>query len=127
MVPTQTCTTSSPINGTAKSYTNAATEWSVSKNLDPIRGQIEILRFVKARKAELKELEDRARAAVEAAMGDDDEGTLDGTVAITWKTFKRRQLDQAALAKAHPNLVEEFKVPKSVRRFEVLDEKGEQE
>ncbi len=119
------CTTCSPINGMAKSYTNAETEWSVTKRLDNVRASVEILRFAKARKKELKELEDQARAAIEAEMGNDDEGTLDGEVAITWKTFKRRQLDQAALAKAHPNLVEEFKVPKSVRRFEVVDEKGE--
>jgi predicted phage-related endonuclease len=94
----------------------------MATNLDPIRGQIEILRFVKARKAELKELEDRARAAIEAAMGDAEEGTLDGKVAITWKTAKRRSLDQKALARDHPDLVEEYKTVSPYRRFEVVDE-----
>lgn len=91
-----------------------------SVNLDALRVQIEILRSIKARKAELKELEDNHRGAVEDAMGDADTGTLDGEVAIRWGRYKKRTLDQKALADEHPRLVEEFKKTSEVRRFEVV-------
>lgn len=91
-------------------------------NLDEMRAQVEILRWCKQKRAEIKELEDTARSVVQDALGDDDTGTVDGEVAVTWKTSKRRALDQKALAAAHPDLVEEFKTATEVRRFEVVDD-----
>lgn len=94
----------------------------MTKNLDHLRPQIDVLRFCKNRKAELKALEDTARAAVEAALGDDEEGTLDGEPAIRWPTFKQHVLDQKALKDDHPEIIEDFMTTIVKRRFSVLDE-----
>lgn len=91
-------------------------------NLDQLRAQLEILRFIKDKRAELKQLEETARDAVEAALGDNDEGTLDGHVAVTWKTHKRKALNQKLLREAYPEIYESCKDTTEVRRFEVVDD-----
>jgi predicted phage-related endonuclease len=96
-----------------------------SVNLDSLRAQVEILRHCKQRKGELKELEDNARGAIEEAMGEADTGTLDGSVAVVWKRHKRRSVDQKALGKAHPEIVEEFRKTTEVRQFEVVEPDNE--
>ena len=90
-------------------------------DLESVRPYIDILRWTKTRKKELNEIESNARAAVEDAMGDADEGLLDDEPAISWKSYKKRQLDQKALKEDHPELVEEFVQLTEVRRFEVLE------
>jgi predicted phage-related endonuclease len=92
------------------------------RNLDSVRAQVEMLRYVRRQKAKLKEVEDLARPAVEEAMGGADVGTLDDEIVIRWGTYKSRRLDQKALADAHPDIVEEFKVASEQRKFEVVDE-----
>jgi predicted phage-related endonuclease len=91
-------------------------------NLDDLRAQIELLRFVKDKKAELKEIEQTARAAIEAELGDCDEGTLDGHVVVTWKSHKRNALDQKLLQTMYPEVYENCKRVSEVRRFEIVDD-----
>lgn len=91
-------------------------------NLEPVRPHVEILRWVKRRKAELKELEENARSAVEVVMGEADEGELDGETVVTWHRHKRRTLDQSALKDAEPYVHEEYMTTTVVRRFEVVGE-----
>ena len=91
-------------------------------DLDELRAQVELLRWCKEKKAEIKEVETAARAAVEAALGDDDTGTMDGHPVITWKFHKRTALDQGFLKQAYPDLYETCKRTTEVRRFEVLDD-----
>lgn len=91
------------------------------KNLNELRGQVEILKYCKAKRAELKELEDNAKAAIQDALGDDDAGTVDGELAVTWKSSKRTTLDQQYLKKTFPQVVAECQVTTEVRRFEVVD------
>lgn len=93
----------------------------MSVNLDSLRAQIERLQFVKEQKAELKEIEDAARDAIEEALGDADEGTLDGHTVVTWKFHKRHALDQKILKVSFPDIYECCKRTSEVRRFEVLD------
>jgi predicted phage-related endonuclease len=93
-------------------------------NLNEQRVQILLLRWCKTRKAEIADVERQARAAIEEALGDNESGTVDGELAVTWKTHKRRALDQKALKESHPELVEEFTAINDVRRFEVIDEQG---
>ena len=90
-------------------------------NLDAHRGAVDLLKWVKAREAEIKDIKEKARAEIEAALGDNEAGTVDGELAITWQSSKRRQLDQDALKKAHPDIVEEFKKTTEVRTFKVHD------
>ena len=91
-------------------------------NLDNLRSQIELLRFVKDRKAELKELEDTAKEAIQAELRDCDEGTLDGHVVVTWRSHKRSALDQKLLRQAYPEAYENCKRTTEVRRFEIVDD-----
>lgn len=91
-------------------------------NLDDLRAQVELLRFVKTRKVELKEIEDRAREAIQAELRDCDEGTLDGHVVVTWKSHKRHALDQKLLREAYPEVYEGCKRATEVRRFEIVDD-----
>lgn len=91
-------------------------------NLNELRSAVALLRWAKQRKAEIKEIEDRAAEAVKAAMGDAELGTLDDTLAVTWKGYKRTALDQAALKKDHPEIAASYQKTTVVRRFEVLDE-----
>lgn len=87
--------------------------------LESVRWAVEALRFVKQRKAELKDVEDQARDAIEQALGDDAEGTLDGHVAVTWKPQKRRALDQKLLKATYPEVAEECMSITETRRFVV--------
>lgn len=88
-------------------------------DLNDVRAQVEILRWCKTRRAEIKELEDQAKAVVQAAMGDDDTGTIDDQPAITWKAHKRTALDQSYLKKQFSDIYQECLTTSEVRRFEV--------
>lgn len=89
-------------------------------NLESVRAETEILVWCAARRAEIKELEDKAKAAVQDALGDADTGTLDDEIVVTWESHKRNAFDQKAFREAHPDLFEGFKTSSSVRRFEVV-------
>jgi hypothetical protein len=89
-------------------------------DLDSVRGHVEILRYCKAEKAKIAELEKLARTAVEDAMGGNEIGLLDGEPAINWSHFKERRFDQSAFGEDHPDLLEQYRAAREKRRFEVL-------
>jgi predicted phage-related endonuclease len=89
-------------------------------DLESVRGGIELLRYCRAQRAKIKEVEDNARAAVEDALGDAEIGVLDGEVAIQWPTFKENRFDSSAFKEDHPELWEQYKAMKSRRRFDVV-------
>lgn len=89
--------------------------------LDSVRWAVEALRWAKQRKAELKDVEDQARDAIEQALGDDAEGTLDGHVAVTWKYHKRTALSQKLLKASYPEVAELCMETTETRRFQVED------
>jgi hypothetical protein len=91
-------------------------------DLNGVRDHVLVLRWIKAQRAQLKELEEQTRPVVEAAMGGAEVGLLDGEPAITWGTHKRTSFDQKAFGDDHPELLEEYKTTKPVRRFEVCDD-----
>jgi len=91
-------------------------------DLDSLRWAVEALQWTKQRKAEIKEVEDQARLAIETALGDDAEGTLDGHVAIKWKYHKRRALDQKTLKQTFPDIYEVCMSTSEIRRFEVVED-----
>lgn len=94
-------------------------------DLDNLRAQLELLRFVKDKRAELKQIEETAKDAIQAELGDNDEGTLDGHVVVTWKTHKRKALNQKLLREMYPDIYESCKDTTEVRRFEVVDDVGD--
>jgi predicted phage-related endonuclease len=88
-----------------------------SVDLEELRWAVETLRWVRDRKAEIKDVEDKARDAVEQALGDADAGALDGHEVITWKHHKRTALDQRVLKSAFPEVYAECVRTSEVRRF----------
>lgn len=92
-------------------------------NLDDVRGQVEVLKWCGERLSEIKELQKNARAAIEEALGENEIGELDGETVVTWASHKKRQLNQAAMKEAHPEIVEEFTQLSEVRTFKVVDAK----
>lgn len=91
----------------------------MNTDLTALRGQVEALRWCKARRAEIEEIEAAAKAAVQDALGDNDTGTIDGDTVVVWKSHKRTQLDQAYLKKTFPQVHSECLITSEVRRFEV--------
>lgn len=90
-------------------------------DIDHVLAQIEILRWAKNRRAEIKDIEDAAKAVVQEALGDNDEGVIDGHVVVTWKSHKRTALDSAALKREQPDTYALYSKTSEVRRFEVLE------
>jgi hypothetical protein len=89
-------------------------------NLNELRAQVEILQWVKQRKAELAEIETEAKARIQEAMSNHDTGTLDGQAVVTWKEHKRTGFDQRAFKAALPEVAAHYTTTTAVRRFEVL-------
>lgn len=90
-------------------------------DLEELRWAVESLQWCNQRKAELKELETKARDAIEEALGDNTDGVLDGETVVTWKYSKRVALDQKVLQKSYPDVYEACKGVTEVRRFTVVD------
>jgi len=88
--------------------------------LDELKAQYAILEYCRGKRAELDEMAENARAAIEAALGDNEEGTIDGRVAVRWKRFTRRSLDIKALKDAEPDTYESYTKISETRRFELV-------
>lgn len=93
----------------------------MSTDISHLRAQVEILRWARQKKAEIAELEHNAKEAIQAAIGDDDTGTIDGDEAVTWKTHKRRSLDQSYVKNRYPDVYAEAQTVSEIRRFEVCE------
>lgn len=93
----------------------------MAKDLESVRGAIEILRMCKTNASKLKELETSARDAIEEAMGEEEIGKLDGEVVITWTHSKRRQFQQKKMAEEHPEIAVEFTELTETRTFKLVD------
>ena len=76
--------------------------------VDHLVEQLEQLAAAKAdiKVAQLRERE--AKAALQAALGDAEIGTVAGMRAVSWKTQSRAGVDLDALRAAHPEICEEF-------------------
>ena len=94
-------------------------------DLEKLRWAVEALAMVRDRKAELKATEELARDAIEQALGDSDEGELDGHVVVTWKYQKRNALDQKFLRDTYPELYASCKRVTEVRRFTLVEDDGQ--
>lgn len=89
-------------------------------DLESVRAQVEILKFVKAKQSELKELEKNAIEAIETVLKPGDIGTLDGKPVVNWSEYKSNTFDQAAFAEEYPELLAQFKSLKNKSKFSVL-------
>lgn len=92
---------------------------STAMNLNEIRGHVEILQFVKARRAEIDAMEEHSRAAVEEAMGEDEIGEVDGKIVVTFRHSKSRRFSQKAHKEDQPNCHEAYMQSGASRAFKV--------
>lgn len=88
-------------------------------DISHLHSQVELLRYCKIKHGELKDLEANAKAAIQQALGDSEVGTMNDKIIVTWKSHKRRSLDQSALKQSHPEIYEEYITTSEVRRFEI--------
>lgn len=62
-----------------------------------------------------------AEQVLQFRLGEAAVGMYEGRALVRWPTIKARRFSQAALKEAHPEIVEEFTVPSSYRRFTIHD------
>jgi len=94
-------------------------------NIDALKAQLALLQHCREKRAEINEIESSAKAAIQAALGDAEAGTVDGRVAVTWKYTKRRAIDQGLLKQNHPEVAEQCMTVSESRRFEFVTGGGE--
>lgn len=88
----------------------------------PAQAALEKLRHARDQIAYYREIEESARAIIEAEMGDGhDSATVDGVEVLTWAYVKSSRLDQKALKEQAPDLFAVFCKPGQTRRFVVKD------
>lgn len=75
----------------------------------------------KAEIARLEEQATQARRHIEEALGDAEEGVLDGQIVVRWTFVTSNRVDLKKLEAEHPDLVEAFRKPSSSRRFTIAD------
>ena len=92
--------------------------------LDHLAREVALLRWVKQQRDRLKEIEADPKAAVEAALGDDEVGTINGEEAITWKFSKPNKFREAKFKADHPEEHAAYVLPpeKPQRTFLIKDE-----
>lgn len=77
-------------------------------SLDDIALVVVAWRAAKDDERQAKAERDEAEAAIKAALGDADEGTIDGQRVVSWRSQTRRSLDTKALSAAEPDLAKRF-------------------
>lgn len=90
-------------------------------DLESVRAHVEILRYARAREAELKEVRVHAEDAIKEALGNQESGKLDGEVVVTWASHKKRQFQQKKFAEFHPELAAEFTELVAARTFKLVN------
>lgn len=93
-----------------------------------VEGWFFVLEQAEKQKAVIEDTIANAREKIEAALGDQVDGTIDGRPVVRWHhTAAPRRFDKKALGKDHPDLVEKYTVVgKPGRRFEIVKPKGGQ-
>lgn len=88
-------------------------------DLESVRGQLEILIYVKRQREMLKEMEESAKAVIQEAMGGNEVGILDGKIVATWKHVKSMRLNQKAFKEKLPDVHALYSEYSESRRFEI--------
>lgn len=93
-------------------------------DLAAVRDHIAALKTVEAQLRALNETKASLQNDIKAALGDNEVGTVDNQVAVTWKrNAKTRFFNKSALAKDHPALVDEYtELREGNRPFKLADD-----
>ena len=76
-------------------------------DLNAVRHELNLLDWVAEQRKILADVEEKAKAVVQEALGDNEIGTLDGHQVVTWKRSKRNSLSQRLLKQPHPDVYAE--------------------
>ncbi|ASR85942.1 hypothetical protein SEA_NIKLAS_58 [Mycobacterium Phage Niklas] len=91
-------------------------------DLSEIKGQVDLLAHARNEKAKWAEVEKAAKAAIEEALGTDDEGTIGGAVVVRRKEIKSNKFDQGALKKHAPDVFAAFVKTQVSYRMDLVDD-----
>ena len=89
---------------------------AVEATMDLVGKADELLSIKRAIK-EMESREEELKGSIMAYMQEHERLTFSGKTLASWKTQTARRLDQKALAAAHPDLVEQFKIVSTSRVF----------
>lgn len=89
-------------------------------DLSHVKGEVDLLAYVKRERARLNEIEQYAKPVVVEALAEDDEGTIAGEVVVRQKHIKTNRLDQKLLKSLHPEVHAECMSVSESTRFEVV-------
>lgn len=92
-------------------------------DLDAVRDKLDAYKALDAQIKVLTETKATLRTDIELALGDNEIGKLDGHTVVTWKhNAKTRRFNKTALAKDHPEIVEEYtELVEGNRVFKVVE------
>ncbi|AFN37749.1 hypothetical protein FGG44_gp58 [Mycobacterium phage MacnCheese] len=79
----------------------------MAADLSALKGHVDLMRHARTEKAKWADVEKQAKAAIEEALGDADEGEIGGQVVVRRKEIKSNKLDQSLLKSLHPDVVAE--------------------
>jgi putative phage-type endonuclease len=94
------------------------------------REQLRELHEIKAAQRVLKLRGAQVENELRAALGNADEGQVDGQTVITWRPHTRRELDRKALREEQPQLADKYTVTRPVRPLRLTgrdDEEGDED
>ena len=83
---------------------------------------LDVLRELTVQKKELADQESELKARIGALLGVFEAGTVNGDVAVTWRSQPRTSFDSKRFEKDHPELFKEYQKESS---FRVMRLKGE--
>lgn len=91
------------------------------KPIDELATYIDLMKTAQQDKARAQEIIDRCRELIEEALGDADTGTIDGHVAVTWKTVTSRRLNQGMVKTfLDESTLEQCMTTTTTRRFTLV-------
>lgn len=93
-----------------------------SVDITPAAALIDVIRDISIQKQQLADQESELKARLATMLGVFEAGTVDGEVAVTWRSQVRTSFDSAAFKAAHPELYKQYQKQGS---FRVMRFKGE--
>jgi putative phage-type endonuclease len=101
----------------------------LTADLGELRGHVRSLHEIRAAQRVLKRQAAQLENEVRAALGNADEGQVDGQTVITWRPHTRRDLDRKKLRDEQPVIADKYTVTRPVRplRLTGTDDEGDDE
>ncbi|ASR85259.1 hypothetical protein I5H06_gp45 [Mycobacterium phage SirPhilip] len=90
-------------------------------DISAVKGHVDLMMHARAEKAKWAEVEKAAKAAIDEALGTDDEGTIGGQVVVRRKEIKSNKLDQGLLKSLHPDVAAECTTTSVSYRMDLVD------